>query len=757
MKKLALLIGVSEYEYELNSLPGAVKDVDAMKRVLQHPDMGDFPPENIKILKNPKQLDMAVAIEALFSSCQKNDLVLLYFSGHGIKDENGYLYLTSHQTSKHSNGQLITSTTVAASFVHSIMDKSLSRRQVIILDCCFSGAFAQGMRVKNSGDVDIKNQLGGEGRAVLTSSTSTQYSFEEQTSNHSIYTRYLVEGIENGKADMDGDGVISVDELHEYTRRKMQELAPKSKPEIYAFKEGYKIHLAKACVNQQQNLPPMKNKINLGELKLGRRQLEENTDNFALQAAYLPNFLEQFESFINNLIARLEDYSLLHNSGNNLSNSSELKNLILEIIRDTSKADFVFILSNDSGDNCFIESQSDLSENIDKNAYINILNTIIFPIISQNSIFNPAHHGTYKIHEYVKGSTNVFVMIPLKMPPEAEIMVVCGLSYESYLLGDAYARILSSFYQNTQRLLQPALVEATIIDDLKKDFGFVSESLYKKRFNLFCERLQKMVIYFEPVICIESDEFFISGWEALARDTQTLSAPVDLFQAAELWGYRFKIELDQYFLRVATTSYRQARKSKQRRASDVVPLSVNVYPESLIRTEYFETVNQIIKEDIIAPRNLRLEISEKSQLPQFDNGNRLDNPLIFFKNRLLEYVHKFNIRFAIDDFGVGYASVSRLVGLNPCHVKIDREILLHQPNDVIIRFVHEIVRANNLHPPDVIVEGVDEDTPISLHRLKKIGVTYIQGHIIGKPEPEVYRLSKEKEEELKKRISGEII
>ncbi len=71
MKKLALLIGVSEYEYELNSLPGAVKDVDAMKRVLQHPDMGDFPPENIKILKNPKQLDMAVAIEALFSSCQK--------------------------------------------------------------------------------------------------------------------------------------------------------------------------------------------------------------------------------------------------------------------------------------------------------------------------------------------------------------------------------------------------------------------------------------------------------------------------------------------------------------------------------------------------------------------------------------------------------------------------------------------------------------------------------------------------------------
>ena len=42
MKKLALLIGVSEYEYELNPLPGALKDVDAIQRVLQHPDMGDF-------------------------------------------------------------------------------------------------------------------------------------------------------------------------------------------------------------------------------------------------------------------------------------------------------------------------------------------------------------------------------------------------------------------------------------------------------------------------------------------------------------------------------------------------------------------------------------------------------------------------------------------------------------------------------------------------------------------------------------------
>ena len=755
MKKLALLIGVSEYDYDLNPLPGALKDVDAVQRVLQHPDMGGFSPNNIEVLKNPQIPSMGMEIEKIFSNCQKHDLVLLYFSGHGIKDDIGNLYLASSQTCKHPNGQLITSSTVAANFVHNIMDKSPSRRQVIILDCCFSGAFARGMTVKNDGDIDIKNQLGGEGRAVLTSSTSTQYSFEEQASNHSIYTRYLVEGIENGKADKNGDGVISVDELHEYTRTRMQEVAPSCKPEIYAFKEGYKIQLAKARLAQQLSSAIVQNQINFGELKLGRTLQEKNAENSQLQVDYLPNFLEFFESFIQNLIIRLTNCFFINNSANNSLDNSEFELQILEIIREASEADFVFILKNDNQDNCFVKSQSNLSENIDKNAYLNILNTIIFPIISQESVFNPSHHGTYQIHEYAKGSANAFVVIPLKIPPNAEIMVICGLPHNSHLLGNAYGRILSSFYQSCQTFFEPAFVEAAIIDALKKDFQFVSESLYERRFKLFCERLQKMVVYFEPVICIEANDFFISGWEALARDTQTLTAPVDLFEAAELWGSRFKVELDQYFLRVAAKSYKKARKSKQRRLSDVVPLSVNVYPESLVKTAYFETVRDILREHIISPRNLILEISEKSELPSRYNGIRLENPLAFFKSKLLEYVHKFNIRFAIDDFGVGYASVSRLAGLNPCHVKIDREILHHQSSDLIIRFVHQIVKDKNLYPPNVIVEGVDEHTPINLSELKKIGVTYVQGHIVGKPQPEVYRLSQEKYMELKKMISGE--
>jgi hypothetical protein len=128
------------------------------------------------------------------------------------------------------------------------MKNSRSKRQVIILDCCFSGAFADGLSAKDDGSVDIRSQLGNEGAAVLTSSSSIEYSFEQQGSDLSVYTRYLIEGIETGAADQNNDGCISIDELHEYAKRKVQETVPAMKPEIYAVKEGFKILLAKASI-----------------------------------------------------------------------------------------------------------------------------------------------------------------------------------------------------------------------------------------------------------------------------------------------------------------------------------------------------------------------------------------------------------------------------------------------------------------------------------------------------------------------------
>jgi uncharacterized caspase-like protein len=250
MAKLALLIGVSDYEPGLNPLPGAVKDIEAIQRVLLHMDMGGF--DQVKTLPNPNRDEMELEIEALFSGRSKEDLTLLFFSGHGVKDDSGRLYFATRATRKTPKGELVKATAVPSTFVQDIMANSRCKRQILILDCCFSGAFAQGMTAKDDGTVDVQTQLGGEGRAVLTSSSSTQYSFEQQGSDLSVYTRYFVEGIETGAADIDRDGVISIDELHEYTQKKVQEVTPAMKPKIYAAEEGYKIRLAQAPTNDPQ-------------------------------------------------------------------------------------------------------------------------------------------------------------------------------------------------------------------------------------------------------------------------------------------------------------------------------------------------------------------------------------------------------------------------------------------------------------------------------------------------------------------------
>ncbi len=124
------------------------------------------------------------------------------------------------------------------------------KKSDFLIDCnCFSGAFDPALQTKDDGSVDLQNQLGAEGRVVLTSSSSTQYSFEQQGSELSLYTRYLIEGIETGTGDRDEDGKISIRELHDYATSKVQETAPNMTPKLIMLKNmGFEIVLAKAKV-----------------------------------------------------------------------------------------------------------------------------------------------------------------------------------------------------------------------------------------------------------------------------------------------------------------------------------------------------------------------------------------------------------------------------------------------------------------------------------------------------------------------------
>ena len=243
--KLALLIGVSEYGEGIPSLSAPLNDVAAMQQVLENPEMAGF--DEVEPLINPDPIAMQLAVQQIFDNRHKDDLVLLFFSGHGITDDNNRLYLAAKGTSK----DVYQATSVPATFIHNRSLESYAKRQVIILDCCYSGAFAEGWQSKSVG-LDLKKELGAEGRIVLTSSTATQTSFQQEGEKLSLYTQYIVEGMETGAADREGNGKIYAHELHNYAKAKVQEVKPKQKPDIITDKEGFGIILSQAPVDDPE-------------------------------------------------------------------------------------------------------------------------------------------------------------------------------------------------------------------------------------------------------------------------------------------------------------------------------------------------------------------------------------------------------------------------------------------------------------------------------------------------------------------------
>jgi type II secretory pathway pseudopilin PulG len=79
--------------------------------------------------------------------------------------------------------------------------------------------------------------LTGRGRAVITSSTALEYSFELDTGHvtgkaaPSVFTEALVEGLRTGRADRDRDGLVSVDDLYGYVYERVREVTPHQTPE----------------------------------------------------------------------------------------------------------------------------------------------------------------------------------------------------------------------------------------------------------------------------------------------------------------------------------------------------------------------------------------------------------------------------------------------------------------------------------------------------------------------------------------------
>src|SRR4051794_29455975 len=109
-RRLALVIASSRFaDATLAQLLAPGRDAADLARVLTDHGVGDF---EVKTLLDRPSHEVRREIEAFFSGRQRDDFLLLYFSSHGIKDDDGRLYLATTDTDR----ALLRTTTVAASF-----------------------------------------------------------------------------------------------------------------------------------------------------------------------------------------------------------------------------------------------------------------------------------------------------------------------------------------------------------------------------------------------------------------------------------------------------------------------------------------------------------------------------------------------------------------------------------------------------------------------------------------------------------------
>ena len=198
----ALLVCNSIYPDDpvgLRSLHGAQVDGLYLWRQLTDPETGMFSEADVMVLIERGQREVFEAAENFFKGAKSGDTLLFYFSGHGYPAGGSlYLCLRDSVTSR------VRSTGISTDELGKVIDDSHAESIVIVLDCCYSGAF-KGKAAAT---------LTGRGRYVISAATSVDVANDSnEVGAPSPFTEALVESLLGGAEDSDLDGFVDVDDI----------------------------------------------------------------------------------------------------------------------------------------------------------------------------------------------------------------------------------------------------------------------------------------------------------------------------------------------------------------------------------------------------------------------------------------------------------------------------------------------------------------------------------------------------------------
>lgn len=230
---------------------------------------------------------------------------------------------------------------------------------------------------------------------------------------------------------------------------------------------------------------------------------------------------------------------------------------------------------------------------------------------------------------------------------------------------------------------------------------------------------RELEVHYQPVFSVKTRALI--GAEALVRwrdPARGMVAPLDFVPIAE--ESDLIALLDQYVLREATAQMQKWRTTWPGRELFV---AVNASRKQFSRPGFAEDVQQILDAAGLLPGALHLEVTETVTMDPA--------PLVASQ---LSRVAQAGVQLDIDDFGVGYSSLSVLHRFPFRGLKVDRSFVASLESSAqtteVVRAIIAMAAALGL---SVTAEGVE--TEAQLERLAGFGCEHVQGYLLAKPMP----------------------
>jgi hypothetical protein len=219
VKRHSLLFGIQNYPGagSLTPLKCPHADVDALAEVFGDPRyMGEV--GQVVVSKDATYPEAQRIFASFLTKVAREDVVIIHFSGHGVRDEEGDLYLCFRDAEE--DGLHFTALNVRT--FREWLEKQKLRRMLITLDCCHSGAAgAQMTRSSIAAPLRAAEETrpDGTGLYILAAADATETA--KEANGLGVFTHHLVQGIRTGAADTDRDGRITVSEIAEHLYREV--------------------------------------------------------------------------------------------------------------------------------------------------------------------------------------------------------------------------------------------------------------------------------------------------------------------------------------------------------------------------------------------------------------------------------------------------------------------------------------------------------------------------------------------------------